>query len=421
MENMYNLNIERMVLSSIIFDPATYGDTASNLKSHDFYLPFHQHLFGVMATLTKDEKPIEEEFIRGGLNAIGKFDEVAMLDVLSANSMGNVKSYLAEIKAKSSKRALATLATEIKKVVLEDDLPAEEVQKLIEKKIAEINANSVTDDFFKATPMSAVKEEEMDFLTKDFIPLPKKVVTFITAKGGTGKSFILLQVLIRYLSGNPTKRAYAWLSEDVEGQSRIRANGICRMIGADASVLDRLDLLGAEKGAKHLYTEKDGITTDFHKFKMATKNYDIVVLDPLIGFFGGNENDNSQAKAFVGALATWAVQENKALVVVHHVNKQGGSRGASAFGDACRLEYVLSRTDEVVGSAKGKETLEVITAADDHLFVKIGKDNYHAKGFFGFNSKQIKVFPKIDASANIPSNQDYKVSENGGNVFNHGE
>jgi len=51
-ENMYNLNIERAVLSAIIFDPQIFEDIASKLKPHDFYLPFHQHMFLAMEELS---------------------------------------------------------------------------------------------------------------------------------------------------------------------------------------------------------------------------------------------------------------------------------------------------------------------------------------------------------------------------------
>lgn len=44
-ENMYNLNIERAVLSAILFDPQIFEEIAAKLQAHDFYLPFHQHMF----------------------------------------------------------------------------------------------------------------------------------------------------------------------------------------------------------------------------------------------------------------------------------------------------------------------------------------------------------------------------------------
>jgi len=164
MENMYNLNIERAVLSAIIFDPETYEEIAAKLKPHDFYLPFHQHVFAAMEELNIEEKPLDDEFLRSKLNAMGKFDEVAMLDLLSANPITNTAAYLQEIKAKSSKRALATLATEIKKVTIEDDLPAEEVMNLVEKKLYEITQNSTSDDFRESKEITLAMMAEIERL-----------------------------------------------------------------------------------------------------------------------------------------------------------------------------------------------------------------------------------------------------------------
>jgi replicative DNA helicase len=146
-ENMYNLNIERAVLSAIIFDPQIFEEIAAKLKAHDFYLPFHQHIFTAMEDLTRENKPIDEEFLKTKLRSGGNFDEVALLDVLSANPITNTDAYLGEIKSRATKRALATLATTIKKVTLEDDLPTEEIMNLVEKKLYEITQNSTSEDF----------------------------------------------------------------------------------------------------------------------------------------------------------------------------------------------------------------------------------------------------------------------------------
>ncbi|MBD3791730.1 MAG: replicative DNA helicase [Campylobacterales bacterium] len=164
MENMYNLNIERAVLSAIIFDPEIYEEVAAKLKPHDFYLPFHQHLFAAMEELSHEEKPIDEEFLRSKLKNKGKFDEVAMLDLLSVNPISNTAAYLAEIKAKSSKRALATLATEIRKTTIEDDLPAHEVMNLVEKKLYEITQDSSNENFREANEITLSMLEEINRL-----------------------------------------------------------------------------------------------------------------------------------------------------------------------------------------------------------------------------------------------------------------
>ncbi len=161
---MYNLNIERAVLSAVIFDPEIYEEIAAKLKPHDFYLPFHQHVFAAMEELSVEEKPLDDEFLRSKLNSMGKFDEVAMLDLLSANPITNTSAYLKEIKAKSSKRALATLATQIRKVTIEDDLPAEEVMNLVEKKLYEITQNSTSDDFREAKEITLAMMAEIERL-----------------------------------------------------------------------------------------------------------------------------------------------------------------------------------------------------------------------------------------------------------------
>ena len=161
---MYNLNIERAVLSSVIFDPETYEDIASKLKPHDFYLPFHQHIFVAMEELTSEEKPLDDEFLKSKLLSMGKFDEVSMLDLLSANPITNTSAYLKEIKSKSTKRSLASLATEIKKVTIEDDLPVEDVMNLVEKKLYQITQNSTSDDFREAKEITLAMMDEIERL-----------------------------------------------------------------------------------------------------------------------------------------------------------------------------------------------------------------------------------------------------------------
>lgn len=217
---MYNLNIERAVLSSIIFDPETYEDIASRLMSHDFYLPFHQYLFAAMEELSREEKPIHEEFLCSKLNSMGKFDEVAMLDILSANPISNTTSYLLEIKAKSSKRALATLATEIKKVVIEDDLPAEEVMNLVEKKLYEITQNNINEDFRESKEITLAMMDEIERLKAQgnskligvdtgFMNLNDKTSGFgkgdlviIAARPSMGKTAIVLNMALKAIERN---------------------------------------------------------------------------------------------------------------------------------------------------------------------------------------------------------------------------
>ena len=66
-----------------------------------------------------------------------------------------------------------------------------------------------------------------------------------------------------------------------------------------------------------------------------------VVFDPLLAFYGGNENDNSEARVFIQAFAEWARVSQITTLIIHHMNKDGASRGASAFHDGVRARYDL--------------------------------------------------------------------------------
>ncbi len=164
MENLYNLNIERAVLSAVIFDPEIFEETAARLKPEDFYLPFHQHLFRAMERLSAEEKPLDEEFLRKELEKAGKFDEVAMVEVLSANPITDTKAYIEEIKALATKRSLVTLATEIKKLTVEENLEATEVMDRVEQKLYEITQESVSEDFRPSDEITVSMMKEIERL-----------------------------------------------------------------------------------------------------------------------------------------------------------------------------------------------------------------------------------------------------------------
>ena len=142
-ENLYNLAIERSILSSIIFDPQQFDELGNIIKKEDFYLPAHQEIFDAMGKLYTKDEPIDEEFIKKELVRAKKFEEQALLEVLATNPISNTKAYVEELKDKALKRHLLTLTTEIKKVTVEEDLPSSEVIDIVEKKLYDITQQNL--------------------------------------------------------------------------------------------------------------------------------------------------------------------------------------------------------------------------------------------------------------------------------------
>ena len=115
------------------------------------------------------------------------------------------------------------------------------------------------------------------------------------------------------------------------------------------------------------------------------KDYDVIILDPLIAMFGADENNNGYARKFINLFTRWATKEEKTIIFIHHGTKNSSqSRGASAFVDAVRLVYRV----EIIKNDTG-EMVE-----DDMRWILLDKDNNGAKKYLGSQKVKRQVFPR---------------------------
>ncbi len=357
MENMYNLNIERAVLSAIIFDPEIYEEIASKLNPNDFYLPFHQHVFTAMEELSREEKPIDEEFLRSRLIGMGKFDEVAMLDLLSANPISNTAAYLSDIKAKASKRALATLATEIKKVVIEDDLPAEEVMNLVEKKLYEITQNNNNEEFRDSKEITLAMMDEIHRLKAlgnskligtdtGFRSLNDKTSGFgkgdlviIAARPAMGKTALVLNMTLKAIERN---EGVAFFSLEMPAEQLM-----LRLLSTKTSIplqnlrigdlrdeeWSQLSVATTELSAKKLFVDDGGYATihqvrsKLRKLKTQNPEISLAVIDYLQLMSGdGKESRQQEVSEISRGLKQLARELQIPIVALSQLNRGLESR-----------------------------------------------------------------------------------------------
>ncbi|MBU0924924.1 replicative DNA helicase [bacterium] len=162
MDSVYSINIERAVLSSILFNPEELEDVLGVLKPKDFYLPAHKKIFEVMVKLHNDDMPIDEEFIRRRLDS-KDVDDSILLEILSANPITNTLAYVREIKDGSVKRELATLATTIKKVAIEEEMSANEALDTIQGELYKISTDSATSEL---KDMHVITHDTLSYIEK---------------------------------------------------------------------------------------------------------------------------------------------------------------------------------------------------------------------------------------------------------------
>ncbi|HRM99793.1 MAG TPA: replicative DNA helicase, partial [Aliarcobacter cryaerophilus] len=214
MDSIYSINIERAVLSSIFFNPEELEDILGVLKPKDFYLPAHKAIFEAIVKLHSEDMPIDEDFVRNRVDKKEVNDGV-LLEILSANPITNTAAYVKEIKDASVKRELATLATTIKKVAIEDEISANEALDTIQGELYKISTNSATSelkDMQTVTSDTLAYIEKMKKLgnkyligqTTGFEALDKKTTGFnegdlviIAARPAMGKTALVLNMALK--------------------------------------------------------------------------------------------------------------------------------------------------------------------------------------------------------------------------------
>jgi len=399
-DNLYNINIERAVLSAILFDPysADSENIISSLSAYDFYLPFHQHFYLTVAALIRDEKPVDEDFIREKMQRDGKFDEVMMLDIMASSPVSNVQAYVNDIKEKAQKRSLMSLATQIKKEIIDDnEKPPEVLERSISRmeSIAESSAVKIG-----RKSMAYAVESAPEFICKDWLPIPKATLTLMVAPGGTGKTWLALQLAIRAAREDAGRRVFLWLSEDPEGTVKSRYETIIKdmLIGQRGTEDTRIDISTEDP---MLLLESHGrsasISSRFYTMKRELREYDVIIIDPLLAFYGGDENDNSQARVFMQPFLNWARSENKSIIFLHHSRKGEGNnssraRGAGAIVDAVRCVYDM---DKIYVTKSGKQEIDPLSTHMRNM--TLTKDNYGAIRYLQRYSVQRQITPEKSA------------------------
>ena len=265
---------------------------------------------------------------------------------------------------------------------------------------------------------STIQGKDVEFIGKDFIPMAKDSYNLLTGQGGSGKSYIALQMIVR--EARKGKRCLAWSTEDGAGTTKHRLEIICDKILKTTeaqknfimSKIDILDLNFVHRFVKKINGSAVLESGDLIGFSQMLLKYDIAILDPLKAFHSADENENSHMDVLVRDLFQTTAEKTKCtLLVIHHTPKGASedrisSRGASTIADSARLgleviPYMKKR--EINGrdmyvKDKDKETI---------LQVYPRKDNHNAARFFtkGFD---FIAFPPREPAVEVIEYQEEK-------------
>lgn len=400
------ISMERSVLSSILYNCTILDNiTSSMLEYSDFYLEGHQHIYKIMSDLHNEQQPIDELIVEKRMD-FKKADQTMLIEILSANPTPNVYEYIKDIRDSANRRKLDSLTHTIRKELKDGETSTTDIISILDEEKENILNKSIS--IISKTSLIKCEEADAQFYCRDWLPIPRGTISMIAAPGGTGKTWIVLQLALRFLIENPNKKVFLWLSEDRPSLIKNRAKQICSSIlKEDINKFDRLEIATSQP-IQLLVKDKGNfkISGKINQIKQELKDYDLIVFDPLLAFYGGDENDNSQARIFMQPFMNWASSSNNSIVFLHHSSKSNAqnsvnrTRGAGALVDACRAVYEMNKIY--------KQDNQTLQSNQLHLRdIKLSKDNYGAIRFL----KDFKVTRQItpfDSAATVEITQ-YKM------------
>ena len=141
---LHNIAFEQTILSSVInsFEVEEREAMLLQLSADLFYLPAHQNIYFAINELNRENKPIDEEFIKSVLVREKLFDEKALLEVLVATPMHNIEPYVEELKALARKRKLNAMSLEVQKMIQDASFDADAIQAAVEKHLQDMEESS---------------------------------------------------------------------------------------------------------------------------------------------------------------------------------------------------------------------------------------------------------------------------------------
>jgi len=242
-----------------------------------------------------------------------------------------------------------------------------------------------------------LSNERPNIICGDYMPMVENSVMMLFSAGGVGKSYVSLRATISYLVENRNKKALLWLTEDDEGETRYRFFEVLKTMGVDYNeIKDRITITD-QTPIKFTRLSQNNLdpTPEYFEIRKELIDFDFVVIDPLLQFNSGEENNNTHAGVLMGLLKEWAKTDKTTILILHHATiTQYGSkaRGAGDFVNGTRGTYELSviktmgDNKELIPDVEKSHKRKLVLTKDNGLS-RFVMEKYNSRDF------EVDVFP----------------------------
>ncbi|MEO9792326.1 MAG: AAA family ATPase [Tateyamaria sp.] len=298
-------------------------------------------------------------------------------------------------------------------------------------------------DLWPASTLHGLSVPPRQWHVQDMVP--DATVTLLGGDGGTGKSLLALQLAVatalgrKWVGIDARQGAALYVSaEDDKAELHRRLSDIARAEDVALSDLSGLHVASlAGEDALLATAEPNGVMIatqllDLVRERVEALRPKLIVLDTLADLFGGNENDRSQARQFIGMLRGIAIKFQCAVVVLSHPSLTGmasgtGSSGSTGWNNSVRSRLYLSRPDDEDGGDTDGRVLQVKKAnygpVGDEVALRWVKGVFIKSGGAGFVSADGAYLGDVVAEEAFlklldeMNKQDRRVSSSGGKNY----
>jgi KaiC/GvpD/RAD55 family RecA-like ATPase len=237
----------------------------------------------------------------------------------------------------------------------------------------------------------------IDWLFQDC--MPRGIVGMIAAAGGTGKTMLMMHLAISLATGKPYGpftpaqqfKVLYLIGEDPAPIVHRRLHYVAKAMGADLREIgDRFGAISVRADDWQLVKRVGTSVEPTPRYRelcqmVRAHRPDVVMLDPMARFSGGDENDNVQATYWIARIEEMATQNQLTTVIfAHHEAKTSvangnvsamSGRGASAIRDGARWMAALMTAEAAQRAPKAPRIVDD-TMARKVVVLDIPKSNY---------------------------------------------
>mgnify|MGYP000582616481 FL=1 len=218
---LHNKNIEKAILSSIVYRPEVMDDLVYDLPSGEyFYDSNHRKIYQTMLQLHQNSEPIDEEFIEKYLQADTKFNQNSIVELMAVSPLVDTVAYIRELKELKFRRDVVSLSTKMFKIAKDEDKNKDIIENKIQQDLFEMISSEQSKGFLTAKEaisktlnyIEVLKERGNKLLTgvdTGFYELNLKTAGFnkgdliiIAARPAMGKTTIALNMVLKSIENS---------------------------------------------------------------------------------------------------------------------------------------------------------------------------------------------------------------------------